>query len=467
MARDFTPRPYQTIGMDFLLSSPRGNLFGKPGIGKTSIVLTVLDFMHNVWGDSAPSLVLGPLRVARDTWGREAEKWEHLRGLEVVSVTGTVKEREAALRRDAQVFVTNYDNIVWLRDHLKAKRRAWPFHRVIPDESTRLKGFRLRQGTVRAQALAQFAHKDVQGWWNLTGTPAPNGLRDLWGQQWYVDQGARLGRTFSAFEKRWFMMQPHHPGAQYGTTIPTPHAQDEIHARLADCSLTIDPKDWFDLREPIVNVIEVDLPPAARAKYRELEKELFARLDTGEEIEVFNAAVLSNKCLQFANGAAIHDTETGAWAPVHDAKLEALESLIEEQAGAALIVAYQFRSDRARILKAFPKAVDLATVEGLEEFRAGRAQIGLGHPQSIGHGIDGLQNVCNAICFFGQDWNLETHDQIIERIGPVRQMQAGLDRPCYIHYLVATGTVDEVVMARRSSKRDVQDLLLNYMKGKR
>jgi len=456
--------------MDFLVSNPRANLWAAPGMGKTGTVLTVLDFMHNVWGDSAPSLVLGPLRVARDTWGREAEKWEHLRGLEVVSVTGTVKEREAALRRDAQVFATNYDSLLWLRDHLKAQGRAWPFRRVIADESTRLKGYRIRQGGKRAQVLGEVAHKLVKSWWNLTGTPAPNGLKDLWGQNFFIDAGQRLGRTYDAFESRWFGYRrvvdaiTKKPGIE---AVIFPHSHEEIHARLADCSLTIDPKDWFDLREPIVNVIEVELPPAARAKYRELEKELFARLDTGEEVEVFNAAALSNKCLQFANGAAIHDTDTGAWAPVHDAKLEALESLIEEQAGAALIVAYQFRSDRERILRAFPKAVDLATVEGLEEFRAGRAQIGLGHPQSIGHGIDGLQNVCNAICFFGQDWNLETHDQIIERIGPVRQMQAGLDRPCYIHYLVATGTVDEVVMARRSSKRDVQDLLLNYMKGKR
>lgn len=456
--------------MDFLVSNPRGNLWAGMGMGKTGIVLTVLDFMHNTWGDDAPTLVLGPLRVARDTWSREVEKWEHLRGLEVTTVTGTAAERVAALRRDAPVVVMNYDNLVWLRDHLKSAGRAWPFARVVADESTRLKGFRLRQGTVRAQALAQFSHKDVKSWWNLTGTPAPNGLRDLWGQQWFVDQGARLGRTFSAFEKRWFAMQPHHPGAQYGSLIAMPHAQDEIHAKLADCSLTVDPKDWFDLRDPIVNVIEVDLPKDARMKYRALEKELFAQLDSGAEVEVFNAAALSNKCMQFANGAAYLDPERygpDAWGAVHDAKLEALESLVEEQAGAALIVAYNFRSDRERILKAFPKAVDLATEEGLTEFRAGRAQIGLGHPQSIGHGIDGLQNVCNAICFFGLTWNLELRDQIIERVGPVRQMQAGLDRPCFVHYIVARDTVDDVVLARLENKGEVQALLLNYMKGKR
>lgn len=471
--RAFTPRPYQSQAMQFALDVPRCNLWLPPGLGKTSIVLTVLDFIHNIWGDGDPTLVLGPLRVARDTWTNEVGKWQHLAGLKVVSITGGREEREAALRTPAQVYVTNYDVLPWLRDWFKEHGKAWPFRRVVPDEATRLKGFRLRQGTVRAQALAEFAHRDVESWVNLSGTPAPNGLKDLWGQQWFVDEGKRLGRTFSAFEGRWFALKPHHPGAQYGQSIPMPGAEEQIHQRLADCSLAIDPRDWFDLREPIVNVIEVELPKSARRHYRELEREMFTQLQDGAEVEVFNAAALTNKCLQCANGAVYLDPERyglEAGEPkaieVHDAKLDALESLVDELAGASLMVAYHFRSDLARLQRTFPDGVDLATPEGLAAFKAGQARLGFGHPASIGHGIDGLQNVCNVIAFFAQDWNLETHDQIIERIGPVRQLQAGLDRNVHIHYLVARDTLDEVVMARRTSKRGVQDLLLSYMKGK-
>jgi len=470
----YTPRGYASAFSDLMLSVPRCNAWLPPGLGKTVLTLTVLDFLHNTWGESAPTLVLAPLRVARDTWPNESTKWAHLAGLDVVSVTGSLEERVAALRRPAAVYATNYDVLPWLRDWFKEQGKAWPFRRVIADESTKLKGFRIRQGGVRAQALAEVAHTVVKEWVNLTGTPSPNGLKDLWGQQWFVDEGKRLGRTFSAFEQRWFAMKPHHPGAQYGTTIVMPGADEQIHARLADCTLAIDPRDWFDLKEPIVNVIEVTLPASARKKYRELEKEMFTRLESGEEVEVFNAAALTNKCLQCANGAVYLDVErygTEGGEPktieVHDAKLDALESLLNDLAGASLMVAYHFRSDLARLQRTFPEGVDLATPEGLHAFRTGEARLGFGHPASIGHGIDGLQNVCNAIAFFAQDWNLETHDQIIERIGPVRQMQAGLDRPVFIHYLVAQGTLDEVVMARRTSKRGVQDLLMAYMKEQR
>lgn len=476
LRRAYSPRPYAPAFNDLVLGLPRCNAWLPPGLGKTVLTLTVLDFLHNVWGESSPTLVLGPLRVARDTWTNEVGKWQHLAGLTVVSITGAAEERAAALLKPAQVYVMNYDNLVWLRDWFREQRKAWPFRRVVADESTRLKNFRIRQGGVRASALGEVAHTAVKEWVNLTGTPSPNGLKDLWGQQFFVDAGQRLGRTYDAFDQRWFAYKRLKDAVTHKLEVKTiilPHAHHEIHERLADCSLSIDPRDYFDLHDPIVNVIEVDLPKSARAKYRELEKEMFTRLETGEEVEVFNAAALTNKCLQCANGAVYLDPERYGLedgAPkaieVHDAKLDALESLIEDLAGASLMVAYHFRSDLRRLQRTFPDGVDLATQEGLDAFREGRARLGFGHPASIGHGIDGLQNECNAIAFFAQDWNLETHDQIIERIGPVRQLQAGLDRPCFIHYIVARDTLDEVVMARRTSKRGVQDLLMNYMKEK-
>ena len=211
-------------------------------------------------------------------------------------------------------------------------------------------------------------------------------------------------------------------------------------------------------------MIEVTLPKAAQAQYKELEKELFFRLESGEEVEVFNAAALTIKCLQMANGAVyLEDGKT--WRETHDAKLEALESIVEESAGASVLVAYHFKSDLARLQRHFPAGRVLdSRVETIQDWNAGRIPILFAHPASAGHGLN-LQDGGNTIVFFGHWWNLEEHDQIIERIGPVRQLQAGYNRPVFIHYIVAKGTVDQLVCARRESKREVQDLLLDYMKG--
>ncbi len=464
--RVYTPRAFAPLANDLFASVPRCALFAKPGMGKTTMVLTHLEHLHNVWGESNPTLVLGPLRVARDVWTDEAQKWEHLRGLDVVSVTGTASERAAALLLPAQVYVTNYDNLQWLRGHY-GKGRAWPFSTVVADESTRLKSFRTRQGGARAQALATFAHKDVKRWVNLTGTPAPNGLADLYGQTWFLDAGERLGRTYSAFEARYFAWRraadafSHKPGLKQ---ITQPYAHELIHEKLADICLTLDPKDWFDIRDPVPNVVEVDLPSKAMAKYKEFERELFIQLD-GNDIEAFSAGAKTMKCLQLANGAAY--LEDGVqWAEMHGAKIEALGSLLEENGGAPILCAYHFKSDRARLLAAFPDALDLSTDAGMAAAKAGRGRLWLGHPAGMGHGVDGLQEHCCDVAFFGHWWDLEQHDQFIERVGPMRQLQAGKDRAVTVHYIVAKRTIDEVVVERRASKTDVQTLLLNYMKAK-
>jgi SNF2 family DNA or RNA helicase len=333
----------------------------------------------------------------------------------------------------------------------------------VADESTRLKSFRLRQGGKRAQALARVAHKHVSRFIELTGTPSPNGLQDLWGQAWMLDQGQRLGRTFSGFAGRWFQTVP---GSQGYTQIrPLAHAQAEIQQLLADLCLTLDPKDWFDLQQPIVNVLRVDLPKAARKHYQDMEREMFMQLE-GHEVEAFGAAARTIKCLQLANGAAYVGEGNKEYVEVHDAKLQALDSVIAEAAGAPVLVAYHFKSDLARLARAFPQGRQLdADPATIRDWNAGRIPVLFAHPASAGHGLN-LQDGGNILAFFGHWWDLEQHDQIIERIGPVRQVQAGHDRPVFIHYIVATDTVDELVMARRDSKREVQDILLEAMKRK-
>lgn len=461
MSKPFTPRPYQTIGQEWIAERARCALWAGMGMGKTITALNALEALYNLAGETEPTLVLAPKRVAQDTWPDEVGKWDHLKGFDVSPIVGTPEERNAALRRDVPVYTVNYENIPWLVERLGAR---WRFANVIADESTKLKSFRLRQGGVRAQALATVAHRKVKRWVNLTGTPASNGLQDLWGQTWFLDEGKRLGRTYSAFEQRWFQAVPGNNG--YAQTRPLGFAQEQIQSRLKDLCLTLDPKDWFDLTEPIVNRVNVKLPARAMTQYRQMEREFL--LELGEhQVEAFSAASKSSKCLQIASGSVWVDKEERVWAPIHDAKLEALESIINEAGGMPVLCAYQWVPDRERLLKAFPKAVDLATPDGLRAFKAGQSPLGIGHPQSLGHGVDGLQHVTNIVAFYSHWWALEYHDQMVERVGPVRQLQAGYDRPVFKHYLVAEGTIDELVMARHETKRGVQDLLLEYMKGKR
>lgn len=449
-------KKYQPGAIDFLTRHQRCCLFAGMGMGKSLMSLSAVDNLKFLGLLSGPTLVLGPLRVARDTWSDEQQKWLHLAGMRVSPIIGDAKQRRAALRVKADVYALNYENLPWL---IRELGDAWPFEMVIADESTRLKSFRLKQGGKRAQALSEVAFRKVNRWVNLTGTPVPNGLLDLWGQMWFIDQGARLGKSFSAFTDRWFYRAAH--GGEFAPLRPFPHAEKEIHSLIKDVCLTIDPKDHFNLDEPVVTTLNVKLPKSLMAMYKKLEATMFAELISGTELEVFNAAALTNKCLQFANGAVY--TEGGKWEAVHDLKLEALESVMSET-NMPVLCAYNFVSDKERIMKAFPKAALLSTSDGMQRFKSGNAALGLAHPKSMGHGIDGLQNVTNVLVRYGHDWNMEERMQMLERIGPVRQAQAGHKRPVLVYDIVATGTVDETVIERHVTKRAVQDLLLEAMK---
>jgi SNF2 family DNA or RNA helicase len=453
MSRAFTPHEYQKIALDFMLDTPRCALFAGMGLGKTVSSLTLIDMLY-LTGNDAPVLVLGPKRVAANTWPEEAAKWDHLKHLEVSPIVGDPRQRRAALHRPAHIYTTNYEQLPWLVDAYD--KRPWPFRTVIADESPRLKGHREKgQGGFRTNHIAKVA-RETDRWVNLTGTPAANGLKDLWGQFWFLDFGQRLGATYTAFKERWFRADY----SGYGVK-PLPNADREIHATISDITLSIRPEDWFDLEKPIERTVPVRLSKALMTQYQRLESEMFTKLTCGTELEVFNAAALTNKCRQFANGAAY--TEHPNWVPVHDAKLEALESIVQEAAGASLLVSYEFVSDRERILKHFKNAVDISKPAGLKAFKAGKAQLGIAHPQSMGHGIDGLQDICNMVVYFGTGWNLEYHQQILERVGPVRQMQSGHKRAVWVWSIVVQDTIDEVLIERHAGKREVQDLLLEAM----
>ena len=454
--RAYTPRPYQNLITGHMVEHQRCAIWAGMGLGKSVSTLTALDSLF-LAGEDAPALVLAPKRVALTTWPEECRKWSHLRQVNVMPIVGNEKERIAALKRDVPVFSCNYDNLVWLTDYFGER---WPFKTIIADESTKLKSFRLKQGGKRAQALSRVAHSKASRFIELTGTPSPNGLLDLWGQMWFVDGGKRLGRTYSAFKERWF--QQSFDG--YGS-VALPHAQAEIQEALRDICLTIDAADWFDLEAPIVNNIYVDLPIKARQLYNDMEKRMFMELE-GHEVEAFGAAARTIKCLQIANGAAyVDDKQT--WREVHDEKIQALEDIIEESAGAPVLVAYHFKSDLARLQAAFPKGRVLdANPQTLREWNEGHIPILFAHPASAGHGLN-LQDGGNTLVFFAHNWNLEERLQIIERIGPTRQKQAGHNRPVFIHNIIARDTVDEMVMERVETKREIQDILLAAMKRKK
>ena len=455
MSKVFTPRPYQTMIRDHILDVPRCAIWAGMGMGKTTGTLNALDLLSITEGD--PMLVVAPLRVARSTWPDEAGKWSHLSGLEVVPVLGSPSERLAALRVDAPVYTTNYENLPWLVEQWGER---WPYKTVVLDESTKVKGFRTRQGGMRARALGTVAHTKITRIVELTGTPSPNGLQDLWGQAWYLDRGQRLGRSFTAFSQRWFRTKPNGFGIE-----PLPHAQAEIQDKMRDICLTVDARDWFDLKEPIVTNIFVDLPMKARKHYAEMEKAMFTQLDE-HEVEAFGAAAKTIKCLQIANGAAYVGDGNDDWKVLHDEKIDALASIIEESAGMPVLVAYHFKSDLARLLKAFPTGRALDADPGtLKAWNAGRIPVLFAHPASAGHGLN-LQDGGNILVYFSHWWNLEERQQILERVGPTRQMQAGYDRPVFVYNLIARDTVDELVIERVESKREVQDILIAAMKRK-
>jgi len=466
--RLFTPHAHQLEMIEHAQEHPRCALWAGMGSGKTSSALTLLHELELV--EPGRTLVLAPLRVARNTWPDEAAKWEHLRSMSVVPIVGNEAERIAALKLDVSTHTINYDVLPWLIQWHIDNKRTWRWSRVVADESTRLKNFRLRNGGQRAQAIAKVAHTRVRRWINLTGTPSPNGLIDLWGQTWFLDAGARLGRTLKAFQDRWFKWarKPDPTKSNHDIQLlPQEHAQQQIQQALGDICIT--PTLPFSVDEPQVRPVYVELPAKARRLYDEMERRMFAEIE-GHEIEAFTAAAKSIKCLQLANGAAYIDTEEHLpasqrkWVEVHDEKLQALESIVEEAAGMPVLVAYHFKSDRERIMRAFPRAVDVATDKGMAAFRAGRAPLGIGHPASMGHGIDGLQDVTNICAFYGNWWNLEEYQQFIERIGPTRQKQSGHNRAVFVYVILARDTVDEDVMFRRETKAEVQDALREAMK---
>lgn len=433
------------------------------GGGKTYTTLSVIDTLA-LSGECRRVLVLAPLRVARYVWPEQSGLWTpHLR---CQFIGGAPQFNESHFSADIQTL--NYEALPRLIARFSAG--GWPYDMIVCDEAQRLRGFRgsfqkhpktgrvyLRTGgTERASALAKAAWRSPR-FLELSGTPAPKNLHPLWAQAWFIDGGRRLGATFSAFERRWFV--PSWNG--YGTELRDPNAGTEIMDRVSDIFMSISLDGDLDIKQPLVNDIVVPLPESARNQYQRMKSALRTQVAAGE-ITAANAAVRSIKLLQLANGAVYDDT--GAWHESHSAKLDALDSIVEEAAGVPILCVYAWEHDLLRLKKRFPQGRSLLTDEDLRAFKAGECPLGFIHPASGGHGLN-LADNCWTVVIFGLTWDTELLLQVLERVGPARQAQLGREQVVVIHRIQAEGTIDQAVIERTGANVSVQEALLRHVQA--
>lgn len=446
----FKPHDYQQHAIKKIFDLPAVGLFLDMGMGKTVCALTVIAELLYDWFSVAKVLIIAPKRVAEDTWSRETAKWEHIRHLKIAKVLGTVKQRKAALESQADMYVINRENTEWLVDYYK---QDWPFDMVVIDELSSFKSSKAKR--FRALRKVRPFIKRIVG---LTGTPAPNGLIDLWPQIYLLDQGERLGKTVTGYRDMYFKAGRRDP--RRGIVFewkPKAGAEEEIYEKISDICISMQAKDYLQLPERVNNVIPVTLPAEAQDKYEQLEKDLLLEF-TESDVVADTAAVLSNKLLQLANGA-VYD-EDKAVKHIHDAKLDALEDVIEAANGKPVLVYYAYRHDRDRIKAKFKIARFLDTEKDIADWNDGKVELLLAHPASAGHGLN-LQAGGHIIVWFGLTWSLELYQQ-----GNARLDRQGQRHNVIVHHLVAEGTIDEDVMKAIEGKALCQDALLEGVKAR-
>lgn len=432
---NFTPYPHQAAGINWIIERPACALFWGMGTGKTVTTLTALDRLLHDYLEDGPVLVIAPKRVAENTWSKEADKWEHLQHLRVSRVMGTEKQRLAALAASADLYVINRENVVWLVETLQNR---WPFRIVVIDELSSFKS---------AQAKRWKALRRVRGRIDrligLTGTPRPNGLEDLWPEVYLLDQGDRLGRTLTAFRSR-FLVPDKMNGHIVYSYREKEGASEEVYSRLADVCMSIRKEDVLSLPGQIYEDIELEAPAALLKKYKQFERDkVLECLDAAGEIVAGTAAALTNKLLQFANGA-IYDLD-GQVHHLHDIKLDALEELIEEAGGESVLVLYAYQHDADRIRERI-KCRALDKPEDIDAWNRGEIPVALAHPASIGHGLN-LQDGGHILIWFGLTWSLELYQQANERLN-----RPGQKNVCRVYHLVLKGTHDARVLQSLKNK---------------
>lgn len=445
----YTPYSYQQYAASWIIDKKYSALFLDCGLGKTVITLTAISALLYDYFEITKVLVIAPLRVAHSTWDEEVAKWDHLKNIRISKVLGTEKERIAALNTKADVYIINRENVRWLVNFYKAD---WPFDMVVIDELSSFKSSK----SERFKALRKIRPltKRIVG---LTGTPAPNGLIDLWSQIYLLDGGERLGKTVTCFRQKYFLPDKRNQHIVF-TYKPKEGAKEAIYEKLSDICVSMKAEDYLELPERIDNIISVELNSAVKKQYEVLEKELILSLDDSD-ISAGSAAVLANKLLQMANGA-VYD-ENGEVKYIHDEKLKALDELIEAASGKPVLIFYGYQHDKDRIMNCLSKLNPriLQSDKDIKDWNRGEVKILLAHPASCGHGLN-LQAGGNIIVWFGLTWSLELYQQANARLH-----RQGQKETVIIHHIIAKGTIDEKVMKALADKNTSQTALIEAVKA--
>lgn len=459
---------YQLSAVEFIISHPYCGVFLDLGLGKTVSTLTAINYLMNDYCEINSVLVIAPKRVAESVWQEEAEKWEHLQHLRFSKIIGTQKQRIAAvMETKADIYIISRDNIAWLCALYGGGKL--PFDMVVVDELSSFKSYK----SIRFKAL-RGARPYLKRLVGLTGTPAPNGLIDLWPQIYLMDRGDRLEKTISRYREKYFR-----PGQTNGHVVYSYNLMSDseqlIHKRIEDICISMKADDYLEMPLRTDNYIKLRMPDDIKKQYDDFEKnkvldmfkpeqkyleETDKWINEPAEINAVNAAALSNKLLQFANGA-IYDENKKVF-PIHDIKLDALKEIIEDANGQSVLVAWTYQFDRDRILDYLKKYKprELKTNKDIEDWNAGKIQVMLAHPASAGHGLN-LQAGGNIIVWFGQTWSLELYQQFNARL-----YRQGQQKGVVIHHLIMQGTHDEDVIQAIKAKDRKQNALMDSIKAK-
>ena len=451
---------YQQKAVNHQCSNLSSALWLDMGLGKTVVTLTSIKHLIDS-GFLNSVLIVAPIRVIKMVWRQEALKWSHTKDLRFSMVSGTKDQRTRALLRDADIYLINYENLRWLGDTLSTyfikKDKHLPFDGIVWDELSKMKN----STTQRVKAVTKVLPR-VKWKTGLTGTPASNGYKDLHGQFLVLDEGTRLGTSKTAFKTRFYRKVGPFKEVPYDDT------EEVIKKLIGDITLEMSAEDYNPLPDLIINDVKIEMPDHTRMKYDQLEKEFFTQLDNGVDVQIFNQAALTNKCLQLANGNIYPISGLPLWEPVHDLKIEALEDILEEAGGSPVLCSYAYRSDAQRIMEHFKKLrpinltdckTDSSLNNAMERWKSGDCPLMIGHPASMGHGIDGLQKNGHIVVWFGLTWSLDLYEQMNAR---VRRQGQGV--PVICHRLMINNTLDLVQAAALDDKAQTQSSLRNVIK---
>lgn len=462
----YTPHEYQKTAIAFAVQNECFGLFLDPGLGKTSVSMSVikqLRMLNKIKG----ALIVAPLRVVYSVWPAEAKKWKQFNKLSVGILHGPKKDKVLAEKHD--IYVINPEGIKWLFTKGLHRKSNWPFDMLLIDESTKFKNPDAKRLRYMKKKLYKFKRRGI-----LTGTPAPRSLLDLYGQMLLLDEGETFGSRIGQFKERFF----YHTGYKGYQLELKPGAEESIYRKIAPYVLRMSAEDHLDMPEKVFNDIWVDLPKDAREKYDEFEKELFMEIDN-DEVNAINNSVLYGKCQQIANGGIYKDQDPlekklsakqRGWYNIHNAKTEALRDIVDELRGKPVLVSYNFHHDLVRLQKEFGTAKKQipfigSGVSGKEgdkianQWNSGKINMLFGHPASMGHGLN-IQNQGNDVVFYSLTDDFENFEQFYRRI--YRQGVKGSQ--VRIHLIMARDTVDEAIWAKLQKKDDNQQSLLHYLK---